>query len=58
MDACDCVARQPTAFPSKKVGRYAVMACNLTLGGLNSGPTVAYRHSVAFWECTPVKLPR
>ena len=22
-DACDCVARQPTAFPSKKVGRYA-----------------------------------
>ena len=22
MDACDCVARQPTAFPSKKVGRY------------------------------------
>ena len=22
-DTCDCVARQPTAFPSKKVGRYA-----------------------------------
>ena len=21
-DACDCVARQPTAFPSKRVGRY------------------------------------
>ena len=26
-DACDCVARQPTAFPSKKVGRYG------TIGG-------------------------
>ena len=24
-DACDCVAPQPTAFPSKRVGRYATI---------------------------------